>query len=86
LTFLTVHSLIYQMVEAQKNEAPSAMNPLEELSTFLTQRREREAKGAAGHIIEIDGKDAAICLHCKNPFSPEDGVITDDAAICFTCL
>ena len=26
-----------------------------------------------------------VCLHCGNPFNPDDGVVTPDAAICDVC-
>lgn len=58
----------------------------EEFQAWLVEKREREARGAAGHIMSINGQDAAICLHCSNPFGINDGVITDDAALCYTCL
>ena len=29
---------------------------------------------------------AAICVHCHNPFGHNEGVITEDAALCDLCL
>ncbi len=29
---------------------------------------------------------AAICIHCDNPFGHGGGVITQEAALCDTCL
>ena len=46
------------------------------------RRRENGSNDADLHRAQ----HAAVCLHCSNPFSINDGVITDDAAICYVCL
>lgn len=27
----------------------------------------------------------AVCVHCQNPFGINEGVVTDDVALCDTC-
>ena len=56
----------------------------EEKRKWHDEKRRRENAGNSAHLHH--GQRAAICLHCSNPFSINDGVITDDAAICDVCL
>jgi hypothetical protein len=43
--------------------------------------RERKAEPPPWHP-----RPAAICIHCHNPFGYNEGVITEEAALCDICL
>jgi hypothetical protein len=58
----------------------------EEFQASLSAKHEREAHDAVGHVVNINGDEAATCLHCSNPFGINEGVITDDASPCYACL
>lgn len=47
-------------------------------------KRRRENASNDSHLHHA--QPAAVCLHCSNPFGINDGVVTDDAAICNVCL
>ena len=51
------------------------------------KRRWHEAKRMGEHGSEraYRSEPVAICLHCQNPFGINDGVITDEVALCDVC-
>ena len=51
------------------------------------KRRWHEAKrkGERGPEPAYRSQPVAICLHCQNPLGINDGVITDEVALCDVC-
>lgn len=52
------------------------------------KRAWHEQKRAREHRPEPVHRPApiAVCVHCQNPFGVNEGVVTDDAALCDICL
>jgi hypothetical protein len=51
------------------------------------KRRWHEAKRAREHRPErvLRSEPVAICIHCQNPFGINEGVFTDEVALCDVC-
>ncbi len=53
----------------------------EEIRQWHEEKRRREAKPD----FTFKSAPAAICINCQNPFGINEGVITDEVAICDIC-
>jgi hypothetical protein len=56
-----------------------------EREQYLAQKRKREG---AHHDAPTGPRPEAVatCVHCQNAFGLNEGVVTDDVAICDVCL
>ncbi|MFN5129016.1 MAG: hypothetical protein ACK519_11525 [Sphingomonadaceae bacterium] len=53
----------------------------DEIRQWHEEKRRREAKSD----FTFKSAPAAICINCQNPFGTNEGVITDEVAICDVC-